>query len=658
MRRATQAFARQQLATVNPKFGAGENELEAEARLRILQPRTADQLKQMKKNVELARLEAQGLNDTALDNALGLWESQILTGELADDVKFQFVRRFYFWLLGRGTDDDHAKTFWGRGNAAVINREVGLYIEQFAQRRLDFALQLSLLANRVPASLLGYWLYFKYIVGGAIKRVQKGGVSWWDMSDENYLADFELFVKYFDKNVGYGPIIAGAQPPGTTPPFDASRPYPFTPAQMELPQIGPAGTTAVMVQREMESVEPAHGAHINPSQEDVEEAVPAAKLDAVTGENLATVEAFEQYKAKGPLYVQSEKQKAQDLAAWHEKIAELTHALHAATKQAGINPDATDEDVENIISLSMQLNYLRTTGPASVKPGESTNRSVRDMSLEPRDSPYASFIGRPPEARDEMTSFAENTTTPEAAHLLRRVLAYDEGLRKEPSTIQSGFHSGARTSVRAEDARTLETMRMQDSLLAADTPSFTLKSWSRVAHTQAELQRTTAEYEKVARQLGTSELDASTLEASYARSTDWDMSAKIRLAAELQQLDPPRFEAHLQALREHRAAMVNAREHVVGLAHNDFELLREDLKELVDEAGRPDADLPKIQKEVASIIEESFVEEDAQKLIALLVAAMAAEAPPPALASLKRTIIRGARGKRYFRWRGPHGRFA
>jgi hypothetical protein len=234
-----QAF-RQQLSEVNPKFQAGPNELEKEDELKILQPTNAEQLKQLTALVETLR--RQNLGDQAWQNALRLWQSQIATGALSDQVKFQFVRRFYFWLLGRGTTHDVERTSWGRANVAVLNREVSLYIQQFSQRRLDYALQLSLLAMRVPSSLNGYYLYFKYIVNGKLKRAKdNNGGSWWELSDDDYLQDFEMFQQEFDgadEKANYKPLIrATANRPAGSAPFDASRPYPTNKRENEQHQL-------------------------------------------------------------------------------------------------------------------------------------------------------------------------------------------------------------------------------------------------------------------------------------------------------------------------------------------------------------------------------------------------------------------------------------
>jgi len=233
VRGAQDRILKQQLGAVDPKFDAGPNELEQENELKILQPTNAEQLKQLSALVETLRRQNQG--DAGWQNALRFWQMQITTGALSDRVKFEFVRRFYFWLLGRGTAADVARTTWGRANAAVVNREVALYIQQFSQRRLDYALQLALLAQRVPTTLNGYYLYFKYIVNGKLERSKdNNNGSWWQLADDDYLQDFELFQQEFDGTTGkskYKDIIRPAGENGGGG-FDASRPFPSSNADM------------------------------------------------------------------------------------------------------------------------------------------------------------------------------------------------------------------------------------------------------------------------------------------------------------------------------------------------------------------------------------------------------------------------------------------
>lgn len=199
------ASARGVLAT--PKFAPGPNPLELEREIKMIEPTNEDQMRQM--GAIITEMQRGAANDRSLLNALALWKVQLEQPAITNQMKFQFLRRFYFWLLGRGTESDVKKTFWGRANAAVYNREVSLYLEAFARKRLEYAMQISLLANRIPEGIVGYLLYFKYIVNGNLKRANDGKSSWWDLSDDDFLNDFELFVQAFDRTPQKSEMAAG-----------------------------------------------------------------------------------------------------------------------------------------------------------------------------------------------------------------------------------------------------------------------------------------------------------------------------------------------------------------------------------------------------------------------------------------------------------------
>ncbi len=195
-RRAAHVNAKEQLLAANAKFHAGKDPLEMETMLTKIQPNSRQQLDQMTELLELTYPEPRTAQQ---QQALDLWKFQIASGTVVDQVKFQFLRRFYFWLLGRGDVKDHEKTLWGRANSAVHNREVAAYIDQFIDKRAQYAMKLNMLSMNVPTSLVGYYLYFKYIVNGALRRVNRpDGTSFWDMSNEDYLEDFDMFRQVLD----------------------------------------------------------------------------------------------------------------------------------------------------------------------------------------------------------------------------------------------------------------------------------------------------------------------------------------------------------------------------------------------------------------------------------------------------------------------------
>lgn len=242
---------RERMKQVDQKFQPGKSPLELEDGIRVLQPTTKHLQQKMIEILDQIYLKSSPQQKQALE----LWKFQLSQTNVEDQVKFQFIRRFYYWLLGRGEESDHKKTLWGRGNAAIYNGEVSSYIDAFLQKRKQFAIQLSLLRDRVPSTLVGYWLYFKYIVNGELKLVKmEDGTSFWDMSDENFLQDFDLFAQ-LDPNapgargtdssnpdvppnnggpvrgggtVGHSQLAAGLQPKQNQRAFEGGTPHPMT----------------------------------------------------------------------------------------------------------------------------------------------------------------------------------------------------------------------------------------------------------------------------------------------------------------------------------------------------------------------------------------------------------------------------------------------
>ncbi len=208
---------RREVAELQPKFHPGADPLEREAGIRVLQPTDAQQLEQMTKMLEKLYEGA----TPEQQQALALWKMQVAQGTIRDQVKLDFMRRFYFWLLGRGDQSDHDKTLWGRANTAVYNKEVAAYIDMFVDKRTKYVMKLRMLANNVPDTLNGLYLYYKYIVNGRLKQIRApDGTINYDMTDEDYLQDFDMFQQVFetgavlphgrrDTQQGYNELAAG-----------------------------------------------------------------------------------------------------------------------------------------------------------------------------------------------------------------------------------------------------------------------------------------------------------------------------------------------------------------------------------------------------------------------------------------------------------------
>jgi hypothetical protein len=157
MRGAGHNVSREMLRSMNRKYHAGADPLERETLLDQILPNAKQELESM--TAVLEKLYANGTEQQ--QQAFQLWKFQVASGSVKDQVRLQFLRRFYFWLLGRGEEEDVKKTLWGRANAAAHNDQVAAYIDQFVDKRAEYAMKLQALSQRVPDTLNGYYLYFK-----------------------------------------------------------------------------------------------------------------------------------------------------------------------------------------------------------------------------------------------------------------------------------------------------------------------------------------------------------------------------------------------------------------------------------------------------------------------------------------------------------------
>ncbi len=209
----------------NSKFAPGLNPLEEEAMMPLIRPSNKQMTQKIREVIKSLREEV----DEGQRAGLDFWLAQAEAEGVQTEVQREFLESFWCWLLGRGTPKDTERTLWGRGNAAVHNPEVTAYVDILVKKRAEFAMQLALMADRVPTTLNGYYLYFKYIVRGQlIRREDKTNkTAYWDMSDEDFLEDWDMFKQELtaDHNRPIGhmgePLVKGGK-------FRGIEPYPVT----------------------------------------------------------------------------------------------------------------------------------------------------------------------------------------------------------------------------------------------------------------------------------------------------------------------------------------------------------------------------------------------------------------------------------------------
>lgn len=187
------------------KFEVGKSPLERESAISVIKPRDATTRATIIKIIDdqilrLRSADAPEEEVKAKRDALVMYKNQIVMDDQWSSVQFDFVQDFWLWLLGRGKDEDHKKTNWGRSNVAVFDRSVQEYVDSFVEKRHQFALELAKLASKVPTGIAQFYLYFKYVVRGGIKRTKdpQTGAEYWDMADEDFLKDWDVLVREFD----------------------------------------------------------------------------------------------------------------------------------------------------------------------------------------------------------------------------------------------------------------------------------------------------------------------------------------------------------------------------------------------------------------------------------------------------------------------------
>ena len=132
--------------------------------------------------------------DTMIDNAekrdlpelksLRVYRANLLIKSARKGIKENYVLNFQLWLLGRGREVDHQKTWWGRQSLANDN-EVSDYVDMFYEKMMEYKVLIKSLTYRLPNGIYECWIYYKYIV-----RQQ-------DFGFKSFLEDWNILTQDF-----------------------------------------------------------------------------------------------------------------------------------------------------------------------------------------------------------------------------------------------------------------------------------------------------------------------------------------------------------------------------------------------------------------------------------------------------------------------------
>jgi hypothetical protein len=169
-------------ASDNRKYLPGLDALEKESSITDIVPLQKTETDRMMTIVN--KLLSSGTLKDAEKQAFYFWKANLVIDNAKGAVHQEFMRDFWAWLLGRGTEADHKKSPWYR-QSLCNDSEVSAYVDAFVTKRHEFKIKLQLLSMRHPVGINQHYLYFKYVVRGQAP------------DSDHFLDDWQLFLNEF-----------------------------------------------------------------------------------------------------------------------------------------------------------------------------------------------------------------------------------------------------------------------------------------------------------------------------------------------------------------------------------------------------------------------------------------------------------------------------
>ncbi len=169
-------------ASDSKKYLPGLDALEKESSITDIVPLQKTETDRMMTIVN--KLLSSGTLKDAEKQAFYFWKANLVIDNAKGAVHQEFMRDFWAWLLGRGTEADHKKSPWYR-QSLCNDSEVSAYVDAFVTKRHEFKIKLQLLSMRHPVGINQHYLYFKYVVRGQAP------------DSDHFLDDWQLFLNEF-----------------------------------------------------------------------------------------------------------------------------------------------------------------------------------------------------------------------------------------------------------------------------------------------------------------------------------------------------------------------------------------------------------------------------------------------------------------------------
>jgi hypothetical protein len=311
---------------INKKYSAPNHEIEREKILNEIMPRDHVQQKLLSSFID-DQLE-QNPEDASYQAAWHMYKRQVETELFKNKQNKEFMLGFQKWLVGKGKDEDHQKTPWGK--KFIRDKGVLAYLDAFLDKKLSFYEEITRLAVRGYGQgpplkgINDFYLFYKYIIKGQFGKDGAGDFMYdWKhlMGPNNIYEQGDVKPSGIDKiNIKNPDLMAlfGEQ--------EAEKEE--SDVKIEIDEIE---------QLKLDSGDVQKAAEIKAEIEAAE--IEAAEIDA-------KIEAADKEAAEIDAKIEAAKKEAAEIEATKNEAAEIKAEIEAADKEAAEIDAAAQKDTE------------------------------------------------------------------------------------------------------------------------------------------------------------------------------------------------------------------------------------------------------------------------------------------------------------------------
>lgn len=157
------------------RFRAPMNPLERTARETVMTPEGREK-RDLKHKAYQTRIDA--APDAETKAALRIMEHMDVDQSIESEINKDTANDFTMWLQGRGRDEDHFRTPWGRMDLALQGVPgVGAFLEERMMARTKLQMTLDRMKHIFPGNLGELWMFYKHVIRGDPEHVTDDDVA-------------------------------------------------------------------------------------------------------------------------------------------------------------------------------------------------------------------------------------------------------------------------------------------------------------------------------------------------------------------------------------------------------------------------------------------------------------------------------------------------